>query len=142
TEALPILLETKTMMFIAMCLNRLARIETAMGNYAVAKQHIRESLIIALENNIFVIMVEILAVWGDILAKEGEPEKAVEILAFTLHAPNDWMESRYLAARQLEGLKKILPPKAFNAAQARGKTLQMNALLEELGAVYIHNKSA
>jgi len=69
---------------------------------------------------------------GSLLAREEEPERAVELLALALHHPATDQVTRDRAQELLAGLESTLPPEAFAAATARGQTLDLEEVAAEM----------
>jgi hypothetical protein len=74
---------------------------------------------------------------GVCLACEGKAERAVQVLAQVLETGTYSMPARGTAHRLLDELRSGLSPAAFNAAQERGRALDLWATVKELLAEWV-----
>jgi hypothetical protein len=65
-------------------------------------------------------------------AREGNPERALELIGLALHHPGDVAETKGEAAKLLEELRVELPPEIVSEAQERGRARDLWATVEEL----------
>jgi hypothetical protein len=67
-----------------------------------------------------------------LLMREGQKERALELLAFVLSHPLTWQWIKDRAAPLVNELKAELSPDGFSAAQERGRARDLWATAEEL----------
>lgn len=101
-------------------------------DYSGARSHLTEALKIAYENGGFGRVMDTLYRWGELLRREGRAEQAVEYLAFAQHhqATDDRVKEG--ANEVLAELAVHLPPAVMAAAQARGQSRTLEALVLEI----------
>jgi hypothetical protein len=71
-----------------------------------------------------------------LLAREGKPEAAAELLALVLHHPFTWQWTKDRAAPLVAELKTALSPDRFAAAQGRGRARDLDTTVQELLAEF------
>jgi len=116
---------------IVVALDNLGAVACEMGEYATACAHYAEALALAQSIHATRMMVEVLAGLGRLAAREGQPTRAVELLAFALGHPAMGSEAREPAARALADLETQMPRAEFDAAVERGRTLELEALVSQ-----------
>ena len=108
-----------------------------LGDYQTARAHLRQALEQAMSVRATAPTLLTLAGIAALLARQGERERPVELLALVLRHPArlQWTADR--AARILEELRSQLAPEQFAPAQERGEARDIdstvNELLSELG---------
>jgi hypothetical protein len=78
-----------------------------------------------------------LVVVARVLAKQGDKERALELLALVMNHRLSWQMAKDQAGPLIAELEAELPPDVVAAAQVRGQALDLEAtvaeLLDELG---------
>jgi predicted ATPase/DNA-binding CsgD family transcriptional regulator len=95
-----------------------------LGDYPTAQHHFVTALVPAIISHDYRGMTIGLPVAAILLAHEGHPERAVEILGLAFHHPASakiWMEQWPLLQRLRVDLLAVLSPQVFDAAWERGK---------------------
>jgi tetratricopeptide (TPR) repeat protein len=108
-----------------------------LGNYADARTYLRRSLELAVSAQMpsrhLLTLVGVARVW----AKEGDKERALELLALVMNHRFSWQLAKDQAAPLIAELEAELSPEVAAAAQARGRARDLDAtvaeLLDELG---------
>ncbi|MCA9906297.1 MAG: tetratricopeptide repeat protein, partial [Anaerolineae bacterium] len=80
-----------------------------------------------------------------VLGHEDQPERALEIISLVGHhrlTPAWWLEDEPLTRRLLQDLQQTLAPDTYAAAWERGKSLDMEHVIEELRAELAPPKTA
>ena len=116
---------------IVVALDNLGAVVCELGEYAAAYAHYAEALALAQSIRATRMMVEVLAGLGRLAAREGQPTRAVELLAFALGHPAMGSEAREPAARALADLEAQMPRAEFAAAVERGRALELEALVSQ-----------
>jgi hypothetical protein len=70
-----------------------------------------------------------------LLARSGEKEQAVELLALAEHHPSSTYETKERAARELAELATGLPAQVVSTAKGRGRSRDWRMAAEEIGAI-------
>ncbi|MBZ0277330.1 MAG: hypothetical protein K8I60_14390, partial [Anaerolineae bacterium] len=71
-----------------------------------------------------------------VYAHDGQPERALELLGLAIRhplSPEWWGEREPLVLRLLDELKNALSPEVYAEAWERGKALDLDAVVAELG---------
>jgi predicted ATPase/DNA-binding CsgD family transcriptional regulator len=109
--------------------------EIAVGekDYREARRFLREAIIIARDTYSFLGLQIPLVGIANLLAREGDREKAVELTVLVLDQP-DFMgfNPKGKATRLLQNLEADLPPDVFAAAMERGKARKLEETVNEL----------
>ena len=108
-----------------------------LGNYADARKYLRRSLELAVSAGMrsrhLLTLVGVARVW----AKQGEEERALELLVLVVNHRFSWQMAKDQAAPLIAELEAELPPDVVAAAQHRGRARDLDAtvaeLLDELG---------
>ncbi len=116
---------------IVVALDNLGAVACELGDYATAHAHYAEALTLAQSIHATRLMVEVLAGLGRLAAREGQPTRAVELLAFALAHPAMGSEAREPAARALAELETQMPRAEFAAAVERGQALDLEAWVSQ-----------
>ena len=106
---------------IARTLKDLGMVAIGMGNPQRARQYFHEALIIGTEVQARPVVLECFVEIAELLATEGELERAIGLLSLSLHHPTSHADTKVRAERLLRELETQLPPDRFEIAQARGK---------------------
>jgi tetratricopeptide (TPR) repeat protein len=105
---------------------------SGLGDYSGAHRHLYEAVAIAARIKSTIQIPRHLVGIARLLAQTGEPERAVELLAFIIQCPASWQETRDWAQRLLSELISELPPDRAVAAQERGQKLRLDDVLAEV----------
>jgi serine/threonine protein kinase/tetratricopeptide (TPR) repeat protein len=106
--------------------------EFGLGNLAEAREHGQKSLRVAVEIRALDWAAFCITVLANVLAVEGQTERAVEILSFVNGLANLQHFMRVWAARSLDDIRQWIPSDRLDAAVARSKTLQFDAVVADL----------
>jgi DNA-binding NarL/FixJ family response regulator len=102
--------------------------DTAQGDYAAASAYFHQALKIAADIHWTPLILEILTGISDLLLQTDEGEQAVELLTLvTQHAAAE-PPTQHRAELLLARAKTILSSTVFDAASARGKTADLDAV--------------
>jgi tetratricopeptide (TPR) repeat protein len=103
-----------------------------LGNYSEARRYLRESLQRAASAKLPSRQPLALVGVARVLAKEGETERALELLALVMNHRMSWQMARDQAAPLIAELEAELPPEVAAAAQERGRARDLEATVAEL----------
>jgi predicted ATPase/DNA-binding SARP family transcriptional activator len=106
-----------------------------LGDFSAAYEYLLKSIEMAVKLGVLGRTVRYLVGVAGLLAKTGEAEKSVALLAFVLSHPASWQETNNWAGRLYRRLSAELPSAAFLAAEERGKRYRLEhvvALVSEL----------
>jgi predicted ATPase len=108
-----------------------------LGNYADARRHLHRSLELTVaEQRPSRHLLTFVGV-ARVLAKQGDKERALELLALVTHHRFSWQLAKDQAAPLIAELEAELPPEVVAAAWERGRDRDLDAtvaeLLDELG---------
>jgi tetratricopeptide (TPR) repeat protein len=117
----------------------LAWAELGLGNLAVARGHGLKGLQTAVELHTLDWATVCMTTLANILAADGQPERAAELLSFAHDYPISQHFMRQRAAESLERVKQQLSPDVFAAAVERGKSLQFDEVVAQLLAEPQHH---
>lgn len=117
---------------VAIALENLGMVACATGEYAQAREYLHDALRIAVEIQATRCIVETLVSVAALWAKEGKPERAVELLGVALAHPA--LDAEYKATGQtlLRELQTALAPDTFDTALARKKETPLERVVEEV----------
>lgn len=121
--------QTRGMMF---ALGYLGDVSFALGEYGAAKEYYCQVLKLALDTYAAPRALDALAGLSALLAREGEGERAVELLALVLDHPASEKPTREKAQRQMAALAPQLSATVVASAQERGKARELAAVIEAL----------
>jgi predicted ATPase len=104
----------------------------SLGNYADARKYLRRSLELAsaaqAPSRHLLTLVDV----ARVLAKQGDPERALELLALVMNHRFSWQIFKDDAALRIAELEADLPPDVAAAAWDRGRARQLDATVTEL----------
>jgi tetratricopeptide (TPR) repeat protein len=103
-----------------------------LGNYADARRHLHRSLELAVAAQQPSRQPLTLVDVARVLAKEGEEERALELLALVVNHRFSWQMAKDQAAPLIAELQAELPPDAAAAAWERGQARDLDATVAEL----------
>jgi tetratricopeptide (TPR) repeat protein len=114
----------------------LGHVTSAMNDGRGARKHYRRALQIALDEHYSGVSLDVLDGWAMLLAREGDREKALELLTLTLRYPKGggtwWTEMAEREKKLLAELRVQLSHDVFAAAQERGRARDLDATMREL----------
>jgi hypothetical protein len=102
------------------------------GDHQAARRSFSRVLQLASEAKRLPLLLEAIAGFGYVLARTGEPERAVELLALVLDHPASTQECKDRAARLQAELTTELPPELVRKAQERGRARDLDETVAEL----------
>jgi predicted ATPase/class 3 adenylate cyclase len=103
-----------------------------LGNYADARRHLHRSLELAVAAQQPSRQPLTLVGVARVLAKEGEEERALELLALVMNHRFSWQMAKDQAAPLIAELEAELSPEAVAAARDRGQDRDLDATVAEL----------
>jgi tetratricopeptide (TPR) repeat protein len=113
----------------------------ALGEYEASGRHFHSALQMAMEIGALAVVLDSLVGLATLLAAsdpgEAAAEQAVELLAFVLAHPSSTQETKDQATALSTELEGRLSPAAMAAAEARGRTRNLQEVVRELGFVVI-----
>jgi hypothetical protein len=133
-ESLAILTETGDRTGTSEALLDLARVLVAQGNTQAASQRVQESLALMLQVHLKELVPDGLEVWGTVLTRQGEPERAVSLWG----AAAVWRASsglpmppihRAAYEQEVVGARAQMGEAAFAAAWEQGQATSLEHLL-------------
>nr|MBA3531493.1 tetratricopeptide repeat protein [Ardenticatenales bacterium] len=110
----------------------LGNVASALRKSSEARRHFQETLHIAREIQALPRLMDALVGLATVMAQEGDPLQAVELLTLILHHPacDRWAQER--AQQLLAHYAADLPADLVATAQARGRTASLDRLLDRL----------
>ncbi|HSF83312.1 MAG TPA: tetratricopeptide repeat protein [Anaerolineales bacterium] len=108
-------------------LSRMAGLYTQLGELDQSWAFTHRAL--AVKGDQIMGQINILGDIAELLARQGQFIEAVELLAFVLAHPSALMETKETSFKLLSELEDQLPEGEFQAAQARGRELQLGELV-------------
>ncbi len=112
---------------VALTLDSLGSLAQAAGERAEARAYYRQALQTAMEIESPPVALAILQGWGELLAQEGKPAQALELLTFVFHHPAAESQTQAGIGRLLDDLKSQLSPQEATTAVAQGEALTLAA---------------
>jgi predicted ATPase len=103
-----------------------------LGNYADARRHLHKALDLAVAAQMPSRHLLTFVGVARVLAKQGDKERAVELLALVTHHRFSWQLAKDQAASLLAELEAELAPDVVAAARARGQARDLDATVAEL----------
>lgn len=117
---------------VALVLGSLGRMAQDTGDYNEACACYRRALAIAVEIDSLPVTMSVLNGWGGLLARQGQMDRAVELLTFVLQHPATEQQTQAMIAELLPTLKAQLPASAIAAAEKQSQTKTVAEVVEEL----------
>jgi tetratricopeptide (TPR) repeat protein len=121
---------------LASTINGLGFVAGGQGDYETAAQHFRQALQIAHELQFTPLVIWILLGIGEMLLKNRQVERSVELLGLVEQHPSAEREASLRALHCLDRVRDQLAPDEFTASYRRGRQLDLNrvtaALLTDL----------
>ena len=114
----------------ASCLNTMGRIACALGDYDEAKRLHRQVIQTAWTAKQPPLVLDGLIGIAALRTKTGQPDAAVELLAFVINHPATIACERDRAARLLAGLETHSSPDLIAAAKEKAKTARLEEIVE------------
>jgi len=131
-ESLTVRREINDQLGIASSLNNLGEAAYALGEYHESKQYFHAALKAARDRSLAPVTLHVLVWIATLLAKEGEKERALELLTLTLHHPAVFSAAKEDAEHLLAELASQLPPQVVAMARERGKARELEEVVDEL----------
>jgi len=103
-----------------------------LGNYRNAQEHFCQGLSLSKKHDIVSTMIYALIGFGCLWAIQGKETSAVELLTFALNHPITPGLYKDIAHRELDKLQNLLLADAFLAAEDRGKSLDLERVVEAI----------
>ncbi len=111
---------------------RIGFAEIGLGQYREAERYFRNGLRRSKEHKIFPTMIYALIGFGFLRAIQGKGASAVELLTFALNHPITPALYKDIAQRELVRLRTQLPEDEFQAAEERGRALDLETVVEAI----------
>ena len=115
-QALVLFTEVGNHVGIVLVLNTLGLVNCELGAYREARQQFREALKTAMDADAPPLVLSVLVGMATLLSKEGEREKALELLTFAFHHPALKKETKEDGERLLAELEAELAPQVVATA--------------------------
>ena len=131
-DALVICREIEDRFGIAACLDLLGFTAALAGNDDSARRYLREGLVEAMAIGVLSIALDILAGLAQLRARAGDPVPAAEWVGLSLHHPASTSDVIRSAEAVWATLREVLPTPELEAALARGRTLDIRRVVEEI----------
>jgi tetratricopeptide (TPR) repeat protein len=103
-----------------------------LGNYRDARKYLHRSLELAISGLMPSRHLLTLVGVARVLAKQGDRERALELLALVVNHRFSWQMAKDQAAPLISELEAELPPEVVAAAWERGKARDLEATVDEL----------
>jgi len=117
---------------IPVCLRILGRAACGQGDSQAAKRYFRGALETAMTERLIPWVLSIFDGIAMLLAREGERERALELLTWVAHNQASAQFSKDTAASLIAELEVELPPDVVAAAQERGRARDLDITVAEL----------
>jgi predicted ATPase len=117
---------------VARVLAEMSRSVFALGDDAEAERDWRESLRVAVETKGMFIALEALVGFASLQAKQGDAERALELLLIVLNHPSSIQDTKNRAAQLRIALEAQLTPSQVEAIQTHVREKIFEAVVEEL----------
>jgi predicted ATPase len=111
---------------------RIGFAEVGLGNYREAEEYFYEGLTRSKEHNIIATMIYALIGFGCLWASEGKGASAVDLLTLALYHPITPGLYKDICNRELDKLKAQLPEDEFEAAEERGRSMDLESVVESI----------
>jgi tetratricopeptide (TPR) repeat protein len=105
---------------------------SGLGKYADARKHLRRALEVADAAQVPTRHLLTLVGVARVLARQGEKERALELLALVMSHRISWQMAKDQAAPLVAELEAELPPEVVSAARERGQARDLDATVAEL----------
>jgi tetratricopeptide (TPR) repeat protein len=116
----------------AFTIGSLGNVAKALGNVQEARQYFRQALSIAMDIQMPPLALDILTGMVELLASVGETKRALELSAFVIHHPATEQQIKDRLEPLRDELVAYLPDQVAAAAQARGQTHALDAVVAEI----------
>lgn len=113
-------------------LNTMGYIQTDLASEDKALAYFREAMQIAAQIGANSLLLDILAGIAQLRGRSGDWVTAAEYLGLALHHPSTNLDVQHTVEPILERVREHLPPAEVEAALARGKQRDLNAVIAEL----------
>ncbi len=113
-------------------LDNLGYAYAAAGDIATAREHFARAIRNARELRKVPFILDILLGWSATLVQPEEADQAVALITLTLEHPAAWLETKDRAARWLAERARDLSPAALADAQARGRALIYDEVVQSV----------
>jgi predicted ATPase/DNA-binding SARP family transcriptional activator len=117
---------------VPISMQRLGDVALSVGDAVGAWKHYRDSVQMAIDHPYPELQLYVLLGPARLWIQEGHVERAVELAALAWHHRASVEETRDRADELLDRLRDKLPPKAYAAAEARGRARDVEATVREL----------
>jgi predicted ATPase/class 3 adenylate cyclase len=111
---------------------RIGFAERGLGEYRQAERHFYEGLTRSKEHNIVATMIYALIGFGCLWASQGKEASAVELLTLALNHPITPGLYKDICNRELDRLRAQLPEDEFEAAEERGRSMDLESVVESI----------
>ncbi len=113
-------------------LKHLGKADAELGHYQPARQHLRQALQQATELKATPLALDILKEIAELMAKEGNPHRAIQLLALVRHHPSGEQATQDQAGQLLDSLSSQLSPQERAAAEQAGSSQSLETIVAEL----------
>ncbi|MCP4540540.1 MAG: tetratricopeptide repeat protein [Chloroflexi bacterium] len=113
-------------------MSNLGHLHVLLGEYEIAWNYLRKALSESTAIGVAPLTLDALIGVARLRAETGQSDSAAELLGVALNHPSVEVDSAQVADTILAGLHKALPAEQLEAAMARGKTLELDAVVAEL----------
>jgi tetratricopeptide (TPR) repeat protein len=117
---------------IAISPSRIGYVELAQERYAEAREHFLQGLKSAQESNMPGPSIYALIGLAILESRQGNAEEAVEMLTSAINHPITATSYKVIANKELDLLAAKLGDERFSAAQARGKALEFQSVIDNI----------
>jgi hypothetical protein len=117
---------------LAVVLDNLGYVKSALGRTADAQADFLAALRLAHATRAMTMVNDIIVGLAGLLPLPEEGSRAVELLAYALHSPVSWRETKLRAERWLAERAAHLPAEITAAAEARGKACAYDEVVADL----------
>jgi tetratricopeptide (TPR) repeat protein len=131
-QAVDIHRETGSQFGAIVSLGNLGLMATAQGDHAAAVRYHRQALQTAMEIRIIPTALTVLTLLAKSLARDGQPERALELLGLVMHHPVLTSEGEALLQVALDDLRTQLSPQVVEAGLKRGQAQRLEDVVAEV----------
>jgi tetratricopeptide (TPR) repeat protein len=116
-------------------LNNLGQLYVLLGEHQAAWGYLREALVESVAIGAVPLTLDALVGVVQLRIEVGQHVSAAQLLGLTLHHPALEVDVGQVAELALSRLRNVLPAQELEAAMERGRTLELDTVVAELGAM-------
>jgi predicted ATPase len=113
-------------------LETLGTVALGLGEFDQALFHFREALRIALNIKAVPLILQVLTGFANLLARQGQKERALQLLTFIINDPVIDQEGRHKAERAYQSLAADYPTDMLARLQAQGENRSLESVVAEM----------